>query len=328
MANGVLSYEALHDGLRNELMGTFRQINQSNPNVKKVTLFTDAKGRVDLWYYRTGVSKPGYIGPNGKFPKATMGERKHKTVTRDFGLDISWKRTDREDDKTQTLYQDAKQIGEGYATFPDEFMIQVITGASDYRLLPVIPKTPDGAGLFSATEGNGSARFRLSGSGYGGNLLTGGGVTPIKIREDFFKVKNLMFAKMKKPNGEDFIYSDNRLKRFMIMYSPELDEAMQEAFKQKIVLDTAGVSNIMIDSNNVPELWMNNRLSGNSYYIFNLDADVMPFIFSTHKAVDTIEYNRTNSDLARFNRLEGILTEYRVQYGLAEAYGVVKVSNS
>ena len=78
----------------------------------------------------------------------------------EYEMTIPWNRRDRTDGQVGSLDAHASSAANNYISLDSRVMIEMATGTLD--LIPAVPTAPDGVGPYSATDGDGAARFGVS----------------------------------------------------------------------------------------------------------------------------------------------------------------------
>ena len=231
----------------------------------------------------------------------------------------------------------ARGLGESYALLQERIFFQLLQGETDPDLLPdaATMTAPDGATLFSATHGDTTDRFGVS----GGNTLTGTGTTISNIRQDFFSAL-VRFKLFKDTEGQP-MWSDSFVDGpYIIVYPAQLEEVMRESFTQRYHVQDAGgvattdkmspaVSNVILDSGQKVQLWGTQRLSdSNDFYIFMASSDVKPIFSQERQPLTDVVETFENSDTVRRTGIESIRFLSRHGFGLSLPYSIIKVTNS
>lgn len=268
-------------------------------------------------------------------PAEDFRSRSYSVTNYDWAVKVNWHENDAADDQTGSLLARARRAGRALAFIPERCFFQILTAGTDADLLPSVPNAPDGAALFSATDGAGANRFGVS----GGNLYTQTGTTSQAIRDDFYGAMERM-GTFTDPNSEPFHIDDLASAGFVILYPKTMEQQMREAFEQRQTLVTqavsdggggatgtaAAVSNVVLDSGLGVQLWSSARLSGTAFYVFARGHDTAPIFHQVRMAVETDEEDRSNSDRARDTRYNSFQAFMRGGFGVNQPVGAIKVA--
>ena len=193
------------------------------------------------------------------------------------------------------------QAGGSHGGLPERVFYQMITGATDPNLLQAIPNSPDGAAIYSATDGTGAARFGRT----GGNIITGSGVS----------------------------------RPIVLTYNVANDKVVKEAFLRQqtlsVVTNIAGTENvgaaapssIILASGLQVLLWPTVRITTNDLFVFFSGCPVKPVFQQKRQAVRMVTQNADNSDIARRSKLWGWYWDSREGYGTNLTFGTIKIDN-
>jgi phage major head subunit gpT-like protein len=259
------------------------------------------------------------------------------TSNLDWGEGVEAHSNDLADDRTQNLVNRAGDVGKSYALLPERVFFQMITGRTDPLLLPTIPNAPDGVAIYSATDGDGNARYSVS----GGNVIaSGSGVAdPQSIRDDFFSGQTRQRQFLDTESTYPLFGDDFTKAGFVIAYNVANDQVFREAFKQDkslvIVKNVAGTENVagvtpdnIVIASGIPIfLRPTVFITDNDWYMFAVSSDVKPVYQQYRQAPEMHVQTRDNSDIGRRNKVLGWFWDGREGYGTNECYGTVKINN-
>ena len=237
---------------------------------------------------------------------------------------VSYYEDDLEDLSVLDLRAHAQQLAKRAAALGEQVFFQMITGSSNASLLKAIPTAPDGAALFASTAG-GSNRFGVS----GGNIVTGSGVASgAAVRQDFWNsIERAM--QFQDTEGEPLLTEDAVDSGVTVVFNAANLEVFMEAFKQTRTLDSAAVTNTILEGygGNV-KLWPTQRITDNDFYIFlGSDSIQRPCFETLRQAPRLIDEDRANSERARRQRIFSTILDMRAGYGINLPYGAIKVNN-
>ena len=255
-----------------------------------------------------------------------FGSVQFNVTNRDWGIRIGWHENDREDDQTRSLMDRAREAGRNFGTLPERVFFQILLNAADNDLLPAVPLSPDGAAMFSTTDGGGAARFGIA----NGNLLTGTGVaSSAAIRTDFFSAIEQLRG-FQDTQGQP-LWPDNILDGgFSVIYGVHNEGEFREAFQQGRTLDGgAAVTNIIMESGLNVDLWSTQRIpSGNDdWYVFAKKAPYKATFQLVRRPLRESFGNMDNSDEARQTKIEHVQWDSREGYGLMLPYSCLQLNN-
>jgi len=326
MPGQIVTANTLTAGIRSDFADAYKSAyNASKERLSNVMdMGIPSDKLIELYAYFETAPFPRLWKRGDAIPRDAFESVQFNVENRDWAIRVEWHENDREDDQTRSLMQRARDAGANFATLPERVWFQILTGATSTELLPAIPNAPDGAAMFSATDGAGDARFGF----VGGNILTGGGIaSSAAVRADAFGAMEVMRS-FQDTEGQP-LWDDSVLDAgFQLVYAVGNDEVFREAFIQSRTLDgSAAVTNIILESGLNLDLWATQRLSGNDWYIFAKGAPYKPVFQQIRRPLREAYSNVDNSDESRATKIEGVQWDSREGYGLMLPYQCVKVNN-
>ena len=330
MATGqiVVSANTLTAGIRSEFANTYKAsydvVKTRLANVME--LGVPSSRLTELYAYYESAPQARLWTRGDAIPVDEFSSVQFSVTNRDFGIRIEWQEQDREDDQTRSLMDRARDAGRSFAQLPERVLFQYMTGATDPDLMPAIPNAPDGAALYSTTDGAGGARFGIT----NGNLLTGTGVaTSAAVRTDFFSAIDQVRG-FQDTKGAP-LWNDSILESgWTVIYGVHNDQTFREAFIQGRTLDGgAALTNIILDSGLKVSLWATQRIGtgDDDWFIFANTPGKRAMFQQVRRTLRESYGNMSNSDSARQTKVEHIQWDERSGYGVALPYQTVKVNN-
>lgn len=252
-------------------------------------------------------------------------------VTRRWQDGIEWPLQLKENDRTKSLVDVAREKGRSFGRIPRRCFFQILQGSTDTDLLPTVPNAPDGGAFYSASDGSSADRFGLS----GGNIQSGTGVTTVaKIVTDFYLATSrfLRFVNSGgRPVFDESIFDGG----FIIYFNPALQEVFQTAFKGQMVPATGGAAvaqtNVLVTATGwTVELRPSPEITTNDWFIFlrTVPDGKKPLVWTRAREVEETPYTKASgSDRARDYDVEGLGWDSRWGFGCALPWVTVKVDN-
>lgn len=260
-----------------------------------------------------------------EIPRGTFRYRSWTVTNFRWGKAIDFNADDEEDDQLRTLRSQAMDLGVRAAMIPQRVAFQVLTGgAADPDLLPALPLAPDGVGVYSATDGAGANRFGTA----NGNIVSQSGVTGAAVRTDIFST----FARIrqfKDQAGRRRWPAQIVDKGFVVYGSPDMEQALREAFQQPITADrgvAAGVSNVFVVAGIPIEIRVTAEFTGNNLFVFLKGAKFPPLFQQVRLPARIYTADETNSDRGRDFDMRAVYAKFRAGYGVAPCDGTVKIA--
>lgn len=325
--NPVVATEALARGLKSKFVDTYKRlVVTSEANVGMVMDLSEPSDKSAELYAYFESAPHAHRWPRGE-DRGTEGfrARSFEVPNYDYTCGVSWHDNDEQDDQTRSLYKQASDGGQSLALLPERVLFQYLNAATDLDLLPNLPNAPDGAALFSATDGAGNARFGVT----GGNTMAGSGLTGAALRTDFFKIKGRS-ARAQDTKGQPLIPPE-MLTSWVIIYNSELEEYFLEAFVQAVSAHIAregSYSNVALISGVKFTLWGTPRITTNNWFARPLNLPHRSLFRQVRQEIrDNIE-DFTNSDHTRRTKEKSLFWDARFGFGLGLPLDWWRVTNS
>lgn len=185
--------------------------------------------------------------------------------------EILWHEDDEQDDRLNHIRARAAEASINWAWLDARVAFQMLSGTADPLLLPSIPLAPDGAALFSATDGSGADRFGVT----GGNLVGGQTLNTEQGFEEAFLATKQRLLQFRDTHGIAPLNLDSSLKSGLVLYySRDNEEVVSAALARKFRATFTGVagegasqSNYFIDGDMKVEARGTVFLSGSDFYL-------------------------------------------------------------
>jgi phage major head subunit gpT-like protein len=323
--NPVYAADLLTAGLRGDFWDTYAKTSEGLkarfPSMMELDIPSD-KLTETYGYFNSAPHPRRWVRGNAIPEKGFKGVA-YSVTNKDYAIKIPWHVNDRMDDQTRSLYTFAQNGGAGFALLDERALYQILTGATDLDMLESVPNAPDGVGICNATDGDGAARFGVS----GGNVVSGGGVTTSElVRVDFFKTI-VAFRSFQDTEGQPLHDPSIIDSGVTVTYGIANEKAFREAFGQRFSLQTAATSNIILDAGIKVTLVPTARITDNDWWVFLDGIKRKPVFRQTRQAIQEHSATMDNSDWVRAHKEESIQWDCRYGYGVNAAYGVCKVNN-
>lgn len=199
----------------------------------------------------------------GRWPRGAKPSRKGfgtwtmTVVNHNWEVGVDALEDDVADDRTQSLESRAADAAANMARLPERIFFQIEESQTNAKLLPAIPNAPDGAALFSATDGDGADRFGKA----GGNIVTGTGVASVASIQDDYASTIVRAQQFLDTEGQPYYSSSVDKLGVTIVCGVHLKFIMMKAFQQQgnvvIVKNVAGTENVGAAAQTNP--YMDNR---------------------------------------------------------------------
>lgn len=337
--NPVIAGDALTGAVRTAFLDTYaaryKGIEARLSKVMKLAVPSDKL--TERYVYFESAPHPKRQPRGQEISTGSFRSRSFTVTNHDWSKMIEWHENDEADDQTGGgLVRQARMVGGNFALLHERVYWQLQLGTTDADLLPAIPNAPDGAALYSATGGDGAARFGAT----NGNLLGGGGVaTSAAVRTDLWKaVAQWRLFKDTTPEAQPLLQPE-QIRSFVIEYNAQNDEVFREAFKQPITLKAlmnvagaenvaaAGVSNTILDAAIEIDLRPTQRVTDNDWFIKLVGVDHDSIFEQSRSPLEEILQTKQNSDIARRTGMVGIGWKSRSGYGIALPWDRIKINN-
>ena len=348
----VMAGPALARGVRTQFLDTYKSRYKAGYGTLSnfCNLSVPSDKLQELYVYPETAPYPVRQPRGNAIESGTFKFRGFEVVNLAFGRAVEWHTDDEEDDQTGgSLLRQAKTLGGNFASLDERIIFQLLSGQADPDLLPSVPNAPDGAALFSTTDGGGNARFGIT----DGNLLTGTGVAnATAIQTDFLNVLEQM-GQFKDTESQP-LFPVEMLTGFtiicpMALYSLFLETFQQQLRFQSVTTNAAGApgagtgvvgvaaaapTNLIGDmqigqsrSRLDITLYPSQRITGSDWYVACNTLDHKALFIQKRKELEIWNKLPANSDDARSNQINGVYMRCRKGGGIALPYNMAKVNN-
>lgn len=325
--NPVLATEALARGLKQKFVNTYKlYVTGSEAKVGMVMDLSEPSDKSAELYAYFESAPHARRWPRGEDRGTeSFRARSFEVPNYDWTAGVSWHSNDEDDDQTRSLTSQASDAGMTFALLPERVLFQYLNAATDLDLLPALPNAPDGAALFSATDGAGNARFGVT----GGNTMAGAGLSAADIRSDFLTIKGRA-SRCTDTKGQPLLPAE-LLDEWVIIYGSHLEEAFAGAFLQTITPDRArdgGFTNVIMVANIKITLWSTPRITTNNWFARPTKVPHRSLFRQVRQEVRDNLADFTNSDHTRLTKEKQLLWDARFGFGLGLPYDWWRVTNS
>jgi len=241
------------------------------------------------------------------------------------------------DDRTGMIENRAQDAGGNAARVPVRVIMQIDGAQSNPDLLPFVPNAPDGAAMFSATAGDSSDRFGIS----GGNVITGSGVATVGAIQTDYAAAIVRAKSFLDTEGQPYYPDDMEEQGITILAGVANLFVIRKAFEQMmptiVVRNVAGTENVAAaaESNAIKDgvlakpaqIILNPYKTGNDWSVYFHAAPVKPMFQQTRQGLQYVNANRFNNGDCLKNKTVGWYWDWREGYGVNDPVGAVKVDN-
>ena len=241
-----------------------------------------------------------------------------------YELTIPYSRYDQIDDQLKDMQEHVQSSVKRFAQLPDVLIAEYLNAVADLNIS--LANCYDGAGLFSATDGDGAARLGIT----GGNIITGSGISVPGVLHDIAMAQQRLL-KMVDPTAGKPIFSPDEVEfsKLEIIGPNELNEIFQTA--SKAVMVRRDLTNNTSESNYMAGTFIphfNPYLTDSSdWYVAVKHAYWRPFVFRGPKDIESVMSDISNSDRARELNEVALYSSIRCRLGPWFPGCVIKVNN-
>lgn len=239
-------------------------------------------------------------------------------------LTLAWLRWDEEDisnnDKVQRLLDAQAQR---FVQLPDVFVAEYLANTAD--VYPALSNCYDGVALYSATDGDGAARFGVT----GGNILTGNGVAnTAQIKADLFAARR-RFLDFQDTEGQPYYTSEEcEITNMLIVHSTAITEIIETVRDAEYAYMDTGINTAA--TNIVKgkfEAWNNQRISGNDWFVILKHPFLKPWCRVTRQDIEQQLEDESNSDRSRDTAERASLCHMRFGIAPFAPQSIIQINN-
>ena len=312
----VLAGATFAAGILAQALGTYKQMYEVSKKRLGGCMEMDypSTRREEIYAYMTTppVLNRWPVGSN--MEAGTFKGVRYTCLNHRFAQSVSWNASDAQDDQLNSLLLTARGIGANAAQLDERLFFQILNGTTDTDLLPsATPNAPDGAALYSATDGASAIRFGVS----GGNIVTGNIDSAIECRTAYWSALG-RFRNMQDTQGQPLHDESVIDGPKILIYGAANEQVFRESFIQNQVVgvalagidptsaSVAASSNLIQDSNQVPTLWSTQRISDNNSYLFLENSPIKAIFSQLREPLREQVATMDNSDIARDTGVESV----------------------
>lgn len=287
-------------------------------------LSKSSDGRLERYAYAEAPPNMPRWDYGKEIPRGTFRYRSWQVQNLRWGKALDFNADDEDDDQLRILRSQATDLGTRAAVIPQRVAFQILTGgAADPELLPAIPNSPDGVGVYSTTDGTGANRYGVS----NGNTVAQSGTSGSAVRTDVFSAFK-QIRTFKDQAGRRRWPAQIVDKGFIVVGSPDMEQALREAFQQPITADrtvAAGVSNVFVSAGIPIEIRITAEYTGNTLFVFLRGAPYLPLFQQVRLPARIYTSDETNSDRGRDWDMRAVYAKFRAGYGVGPCDGTIRI---
>lgn len=321
--------QSLRAGIQKALMETWRQEYPKYEQMQKAFLhylpYTTIRNASYAFKERVPFPKPWPYGKGRKHQG--FQDRSIDVNLFPYELTIGWDERDAADDQMKDLKTHVAQATERFLQLPDVLIGEYMSGVAVYNYQG-LNLAYDGVGLYNTLDGNGAARFGVT----GGNIITGQGTsTTAKVLSDILAVRR-RFLQFTEPITGQPLHNPDRItyNQMHFVIPPQLDGIFNQLNDlERIYTDTAintAQSNLVKSK---IKYTVNQRLvDSNDWFVVVETPYWKPFAYRAPQTVRQIFATMENSDLTRETAEEMVFCDLRLGITPWCPFTTIKVSNS
>lgn len=324
---------AILQGVRKDFVGVYEpRLKQADVELAAImSLDKTATGRIERYAYPE--APPNMTRWEYGQPIPTGGFRlrawQHSVLR--WGKRIEWFTDDEEDDQTGSLRPQALRLADRAALIPQRVAFQQIAGGTaDPDLLPAALLGPDGVAMHSATDGEGAARYGVTGGNIIAQGTSSGVASEAALEKDLFQVDQ-RFRAMKDQAGRRRWTGPDVDQGFVVVASSGISEVMKKAFMRgPITIATLGGSTTAagvspVTGGMVRKLILTAELTGNAWYTFLAAAPEPPMFMATRLPANIYVKDEKNGDHNSDFDMRSVYAKMRALFGLGPCDSTIKV---
>lgn len=234
--------------------------------------------------------------PSDEFITNLFLQRSYK-----FGVGVEIAQTSIEDDQSKMIMSRVLESAASFAMLKERHFYWLLSGGATVdaiQMQPNLPLAPDGAALFSTTDGGGNNRFGVS----NGNIQPTSGVgSALAIITDLFNGMARMAGFLNQEN-QPYWNPGDLAREVVIIANSQNFFAFESAMNQMFIVASSGnaaPTNIKIDANLKVVPILNPRLTTNNWSIHATNSPTKAPYWLERVAPKEVVGETGNSDVAR-----------------------------
>jgi hypothetical protein len=294
----INNYQSLQAGIRRELMDIWKQKYPiyRQQQEKAIRMLPQINLREATYAFKESLPFPN-LWPYG-MPRQyqTFKDKAITMAVVPYELTIPWSVWDERDDQLGDIRSHVQMAVERFLQLPDVLFAEYLNAAAS--LNPSLYNCYDGAALFSSVDGNGDARYGVT----GGNIITGSGLTAAGLITDLAQVQERAL-KMVDPTASKplFAADDVKFNAMFVIGPPEANAVLQKVSNAEMIWQTGQAITSETNWLKGTFQWdLNSYLTtSKSLYVIVQHPFWKPVIFRGPEQVESIIADMTNSDRSR-----------------------------
>lgn len=326
-ATVVLAGNVLAEGIRNQFDMSYTGVTAGlEMDLGMVMDRTGSDGRQETYGIHESMPGPALRRLGDPIAEKGFETKQFSVVNQEYARRIPWYRRDRTDNRVANLFTKAADMGRKFGMLDSRVFIGFLTGTA--VLVPAVPNAPDGAPLYSATDGASADRFGVS----GGNIISGSGVaSAAAIEADFWNAVE-RFIEFKDTNGDPYFEAAVEAPTYCVYFNVQNWKLWADALKATAihsVLSSTGaaVPTTVTVGNFKIRMCPTQRITDNDAFVFRSDAPVKPVFAQDRQPLRSVIATEDNSDVARDTGKEYVQFHVERGFGINVPFGTVKINN-
>jgi phage major head subunit gpT-like protein len=288
--------------LRTDFWDTYRaNETQVDARLAKVLKITGSTMASEAYGYGQAAPVARFWDEGNAIPSSGMLTNLFLQRNYKFGIGVEIEQTAIEDDQSKMIMARVMESAASFAMLKERHFYWVLTGGTTsdaVQMQPNLPLAPDGAALFSATDGAGNARFGLT----GGNIQGTSGVgSAVAIINDLMN-GIARIARFLNTEGQPYWNPSDIQREVAIIFNAANWPNFKAALNQMFVVAASGnaaPSNLVIDADLKVVPIPNPRITNNNWSIHATSTSEKAVFWQERVAPKEVMAEPGNSDTAR-----------------------------